>query len=353
MSGSVHSLSGEMPKSKTPKLFPLFYKKPNASNLVVIDGSDSDEDDDLPLTCLLDTSNQQRPHNNKKQFNSRKQKKRKCQASKRESITAARKNNHPIFERRKKPKQTKLSNGTQAGGNQQTVISNETVIAPKNPTLLSTNHSNLNASGHNTNGVERVVSVESNNSTASATETTVNQRRQGLLLYSEASMDFVPPPNLQSRAKAAGNIFHKLNRRMYHGGCLFPHPQIRHFSPDSKARIEQKKRSAMPSSVTWPKKWKIPSWISLEQPMVNDNKVIDHIQWDPMGVLLAVAIDRTIIIYDWDMLRAADVQGRRDQRRQQESAFQIPPICKFRLPQPVASLLWNPFDMDELAVGFR
>ena len=167
-------------------------------------------------------------------------------------------------------------------------------------------------------------------------------------------MDFVPQSNLESRAKNSGNIFHKLNRRIYNGGCLFQHPQIRHFSPCSKARIVQNKKSCMPSSFCWPKKWKIPSWISLEQPMTNDNKNIDHIQWDPMGVLLAVAIDRTIIIYDWDMLRAADLQGKRDRVRDcQESEFKIPPIVKFRLPQPVASLVWNPFDMDELAVGFR
>ena len=81
---------------------------------------------------------------------------------------------------------------------------------------------------------------------------------------------------------------------------------------------------------------------------------IDHMTWDAMGVLLAVASDRTISIYDWDMLRAADIRGRSDRARScQDSEFKIPPIAKFQLPQPASSLVWNPFEMDELAVGFR
>ena len=77
--------------------------------------------------------------------------------------------------------------------------------------------------------------------------------------------------------------------------------------------------------------------------------------WDAMGVLLAVSSDRTIRIYDWDMLRAADIRGRSDRARNtnDHTEFKIPPIVNFQLPHPVSSLVWNPFEMDELAVGFR
>ncbi|OEU16368.1 hypothetical protein FRACYDRAFT_238959 [Fragilariopsis cylindrus CCMP1102] len=81
---------------------------------------------------------------------------------------------------------------------------------------------------------------------------------------------------------------------------------------------------------------------------------IDHMTWDAMGVLLAVATGRIISIYDWDMVRAADIQGRSDRVRNcYESEWKIPPIVQFQIPSLVGSLVWNLYNMDELAVGFR
>jgi len=131
--------------------------------------------------------------------------------------------------------------------------------------------------------------------------------------------------------------------------------------------VQNQRSSIAPSSsIGWPKKWNIPSWISLEHPSMGHDAsgsstsiggghgTIDRMAWDATGVLLAVASDRTIGIYDWDVLRAADLRGRSDRaRRCQDSGFRIPPIARFRVPQPVSSLVWNPFEPDELAVGFR
>ena len=74
-----------------------------------------------------------------------------------------------------------------------------------------------------------------------------------------------------------------------------------------------------------------------------------------MGVLLAVATaNKTIVIYDWDMVRAADMMGRKDRARSiKTSEWKLPPIVSFRVPHAVASLEWNPHEMDQLAVGFR
>jgi hypothetical protein len=102
-----------------------------------------------------------------------------------------------------------------------------------------------------------------------------------------------------------------------------------------------------------PKKWKVPSWVQLETS--TSRSKIAHLCWDPMGVLLAVATaDKTIAIYDWDMVRAADMMGRKDRARSiKTSEWKLPPIVSFRVPHAVASLEWNPHEMDQLAVGFR
>jgi hypothetical protein len=75
---------------------------------------------------------------------------------------------------------------------------------------------------------------------------------------------------------------------------------------------------------------------------------------------LAVASDNMIRIYDWDMVSAADNKGRNQRSRNKadpknnpRETWSIPPVLTFRVPQPVASLAWNPQDMDQLAVGLR
>ena len=104
------------------------------------------------------------------------------------------------------------------------------------------------------------------------------------------------------------------------------------------------------------RKWKVPSWIRLDHPPTK----IDCMTWDTMGCLLAVASENMIRIYDWDMVGAADNKGRNqrtrnkaDPEKHRREEWRIPPVLTFRVPQPVASLAWNPHDMDQLAVGLR
>ena len=104
------------------------------------------------------------------------------------------------------------------------------------------------------------------------------------------------------------------------------------------------------------RKWKVPSWIRLDHPPTK----IDCMTWDTMGCLLAVASENMIRIYDWDMVGAADNKGRNQRTRNKadpenhpREEWRIPPVLTFRVPQPVASLAWNPHDMDQLAVGLR
>lgn len=114
--------------------------------------------------------------------------------------------------------------------------------------------------------------------------------------------------------------------------------------------------TSITSQVSQPKRWKSPSWVGLlhTRNSVEPTRPIDHLAWDKMGVLFAVASDKWISVYDWDMVRAADIHGKNDRMRQiKDSTFKIPPILKFRVPNPVASLEWNPHNDDQLAIGFR
>lgn len=351
-----------MPNSTGSKLYPLFCRPSKASKkseiIEVSDGS-SEDDDDLPLTYLLN-SKKKAPPLQQRETNRLNEKQGKRNVA---STT----NRNPFLPQKKKQKQAKLSRqpDRQSSSNynaltlQRTDAANERVLRKPQDTEMvpksESKHSND----------ERTATAEDTGSPPTATESNathekkINQKQQGRI-FSDSSMDFVAPRSISEQpcSDQIRNIVHKLNRRMATGGCLSQRPQKRHFSPCNKAKIIQNKRSLVSSSYYLPKKWKIPSWISLEQPVIGNDisglKTIDHIQWDPMGVLLAVAIDRTIVVYDWDMLQAADLQGRRERiRGDNKSEFKIPPIVKFRLPQPVASLVWNPFNMDELAVGFR
>lgn len=354
-----------MSKSTGAKLYPLFCRPSKASKrteIVEVSDESSDDDDDLPLTCLVDSKNKAPPIRKRKDSVLKEK-----QGKKRNSSTLKKAN--PFFAEKKKQKQTKLSHqaNTQSSNENNTTIFQRTDDAPKRE-AQKTQDKVFTESGSKHYIEESTANSEEASSSTKAAEInttpekSINQLQQGRI-YSEASMDFVAPHRArsisdQSCTNEIRNIVHKLHRRIATGGCLSQHPLKRHFSPCNKAKIIQNKRSSVSSSYFLPKKWKIPSWISLEQPLIGNDisglKNIDHIQWDPMGVLLAVAIDRTIVVYDWDMLQAADVQGRRERARDcAKSEFKIPPIVRFRLPQPVASLVWNPFNMDELAVGFR
>jgi hypothetical protein len=151
------------------------------------------------------------------------------------------------------------------------------------------------------------------------------------------------------------SIVNKLNARSIDGGhILHHHPSSSSNNYYSRSKTIHNQRPSS-TSCHWPKKWKIPSWISLENNCGGGvGGKIDHMTWDAMGVLLAVATGRIISIYDWDMVRAADIRGRSDRVRNcYESEWKIPPIVQFQIPSLVGSLVWNLYNMDELAVGFR
>ncbi|CAJ1946253.1 unnamed protein product [Cylindrotheca closterium] len=144
-----------------------------------------------------------------------------------------------------------------------------------------------------------------------------------------------------------------------------------HSSLLSQLYQRETRGNRIPSCLAQPKKWKTPSWVRLGQPPCvggyqNSSRKIDHLAWDTMGVLLAVASHSTIRIYHWDMVRAAYLQGQKDQqhcrrtkrRNQQDhevenSEFVIPPVLQFRVANAIASLAWNPFNEDQLIVGYR
>ena len=368
-----------MTKSKQSKLYPLFRQASNLSTAANIDISNdssasdgNNDEDDLPLTCLLMRSKPKNPPTRRSRSELSKSKKGKKRFASAVTVdTRIAENKDPCSTESKKRKQKKNMGepAIQSNDRGASISITSNAIANVTPDHSASIAKDACFSESECNGIESydAETIATNfkdkgfspKSRKSTHESGGNQRRKGRF-YSDTAMDFVGPYQSQAESNQPHgpkirNVAHKLNRRIANGGCLSQHPHNRHYSPFSKARIIQNKLSSISSSYCWPNKWKIPSWISLEQPsMGNNNRGIDHITWDPMGVLLAVAIDKIIFIYDWDMFRAADLQGRSDRARNcQESEFKIPPIVIFRLPHPVASLVWNPFEMDELAVGFR
>lgn len=179
-------------------------------------------------------------------------------------------------------------------------------------------------------------------------------------ICSDSAMDFVM--NGDSGGRRGNNILKRLFDRSTHG-CLLH--KTAGFGGMANQIYSRKRTFSRPTSKgasnecpDWilSSKWKIPSWVSLAQPIKysSKNTSVDHMVWDDMGVLLAVACDVTISIYDWDMVRAADLQGRRDRSRKcRDSGWKIEPILQFRAPSPVSKLVWNHFHPDELVVCLR
>ena len=355
-----------MSNSKNAKLYPLFRQTSKASTAQHIDDDDSsgDEDDvedDVPLTALLTHRTQKNPSTMK----GRLQPPKKERGTKR---PASEMKENIVNTENKDPHSTEYKKRKQEGVKSSLSIKSEktTNIDPKVKNTVSqevdlheTNcdREKCHDAQENENGCDDTGSSKQQHST-NVTRFDVSQRH-----YSDTAMDYVAPNQSQqesgqSQVRRVNNVVHKLNRRIINGGCLPRNPLNQQYSPFGNSRIVPNKISSLTSSYCWPRKWRIPSWISLSQQSmgshISGGKNIDHFAWDPMGVLLAVAIDRTITIFDWDMFRAANMRGRSDRARKNlESEFKIPPVVTFRLQQPVASLVWNPFEIDELAVGFR
>jgi hypothetical protein len=358
-----------MPESKNRKLYPLFNQTSKLSAVGTIDNSndgasDTDDDDDLPLTSLLMRSEAKQSLTRKSRSGPTKPKKGKKRGLSTRAVNTHEpetKNRFATFRKKQKQKTIPFERPSNQSGDRKSSASRTIIatakVAPEIP-AEGPDKSECNGNGrHDTETVVNNVCEDKDLSTRTSRnvshDDSVIQRRIRRF-YSDTAMDFVNPS--QSNRKVR-NVVHKLNKRITNGGFLSQDPYNHNFSTSSKAKIIQKKESPIALSYCWPNKWRIPSWISLEQPSMRNDGLggsIDQMKWDPMGVLLAVAIERTIVIYDWDMLRAADLQGRSDRARKcQDSQFKVPSILRFRLPHPVKSLVWNPFEMDELAVGFR
>jgi hypothetical protein len=172
-----------------------------------------------------------------------------------------------------------------------------------------------------------------------------NGRRRGRI-YSDSAMDFVPPEHTSDNS----NILTRLVQRSTYGGLMFGNSAGR--GRRRNVNIEPQAYSSVNCpSWMWPSKWKKPSWVSLALGNVRN---VDHLAWDETGVLLAVATDSMVSIYDWDMVHAADIQGRRDRARDcHGSEWRISPILQFLIPSRVSKLIWNRFHPDELVVGLR
>jgi hypothetical protein len=121
--------------------------------------------------------------------------------------------------------------------------------------------------------------------------------------------------------------------------------------------------------------WSVPSWLQLVQHAGASayQSSVSKVAWDKSGELLAVAFDASgascgnpvVAVYNWDMVLAADVRGRCQQQRSLHLQERPPPIAVellvpvLTIPIPsqsgrsVSVLEWNPFNVDELAVGLR
>lgn len=68
--------------------------------------------------------------------------------------------------------------------------------------------------------------------------------------------------------------------------------------------------------------------------------------FDKDGVLLATAMEKKVVVYDWDTVLASDFKGRIDKQKDV-----IQPILSFYVPYTISELCWN--EHDHLLVSFR
>lgn len=106
--------------------------------------------------------------------------------------------------------------------------------------------------------------------------------------------------------------------------------------------------------------WRTASWIKfydVSAPTLHFSKTYSRMAWDKDGVLLAVSSDSLVRVYDWDMVRWADVKARNLRAKQQGGEFAVEPILLFQVrssnntPCNVTVLSWSPYNSDELIVG--
>lgn len=137
--------------------------------------------------------------------------------------------------------------------------------------------------------------------------------RHHLRIYSDSAMDFVQTAHSSDDRNV---VFRILQRET--NGCLFAKTNKRGVTSNGSTSFHTITSRTCPNWA-WSPQWRIPSWVSLARPYqlssTDKAKFIYQLAWDEMGVLLALACEAVISIYDWDMVSAADIQGRRDRLR--------------------------------------
>lgn len=201
------------------------------------------------------------------------------------------------------------------------------------------------------------------------------KQRPNRRIYSESAMDYTPDLSQSQRQphhplKGTG-LLARIVQRTTRGypltvNTIHHHHGHKTTTPSCRPIAAKHTHHSM-----WPTKWRSPPWLSLEAAPShsirgsgssgtnNSNTSVSHMAWDTLGVLLAVVRGKTLEVYDWDMVRAADMQARNDRARtsglcdHNSAEWKMTPIVMFVLPHPASCLIWNPFDDHELAVGFR
>ena len=110
--------------------------------------------------------------------------------------------------------------------------------------------------------------------------------------------------------------------------------------------------------------WSNAPWLKLSCPR-SGNPLSDAclLEWDPMGVLLAVMVpdDSLLRIYDWDTVSATNAKGRNHRVRRKTNpqmthtggAYRIETTLHTNvriLGRQVRKLVWNPFDPDQIVI---
>ena len=110
--------------------------------------------------------------------------------------------------------------------------------------------------------------------------------------------------------------------------------------------------------------WSNASWLKLSCPQ-SGNALTQAciLEWDPMGVLLAVMApdDSLLRIYDWDTVSVTNAKGRNHRLRRKTNPQDLHTGGSYRIEttlrtnvrlcgKMVRKLAWNPFDPDQIAL---
>ena len=110
--------------------------------------------------------------------------------------------------------------------------------------------------------------------------------------------------------------------------------------------------------------WSTAPWLKLQCPLSGAPlQRACILEWDPMGVLLAAMTrdDSILRIYDWDTVSAVDAKGRNRRARRKTKpnsdhageAYRIDSALHINVyirGMNVRKLVWNPFDVDQIAI---